>query len=402
MSAVRTVMLIAGREVRQRLRSKLFIWTTVLISVLMVGASLIPTIVSVFSIDDEVVDREPLTVAVVGDLDDARTDALEAQLGPVDFDPVADTQAASELLTDPDSSVFLAIIDGREVLVVEETGPFVGPNRGRALSIAEALAVVDLLETAGASEIVEQVLTVEALPVQVVGAEDPEEEFAGILVANIGVVFIFGLLMFYASMIVNGIIEEKGSRVVELLVEAVPVKQLMSGKVLGMGLIAIGQATVMFVPAATVLVVVNRDLIPAGVGRLAVMTVVWFLLGYAFYSLLCAGLGSLVSRPEEAQAVLTPATMLALAGYFIGFASIQAPDATWSVVAGWLPPTAPFVMLVRQAVGDPSLFEVLGSMVLLLLAIVGAALAAARIYEGGILRVGARVKMREAWKSRAL
>lgn len=401
MSPVRTIMLIAGREVRQRLRSKLFVWTTIVLSLVMVVASLIPTIVSAVTSDDPDV-TEAMVVATVGELDAARSDAVEAQLGMVEFAPVDDEAAATELLGDPDADVDLAIVEGRRVLVAEDTGPFGGPNRGRAASLAEALALVDLLEATGAAEVAEEVLTLQPLPVEVVGEEDPAEEVAGMVVANIGVVLVFGLLMFYASMIVNGIIEEKGSRVVELLVEAVPVRQLMTGKVLGMGMIAIGQSLALFAPAVAVLMIANRDLLPDGIGARVAMTLVWFLLGYAFYSLLCAGLGSLVSRPEEAQAVLTPATMLALAGYFLGFAAIQAPDAAWSVVAGWLPPTSPFVMLVRQAVGDPTVFEVVGSLVLLLLAIVGAALAAARIYEGGILRVGARVKLREAWRSRTI
>jgi ABC-2 type transport system permease protein len=204
--------------------------------------------------------------------------------------------------------------------------------------------------------------------------------------------------MFYASMIVNGIIEEKGSRVVELLVEAVPVRQLMAGKVLGLGAIAVGQMLVLFTPAVTVLVVANRDVIPPGIGRLVGLVVLWFLLGYAFYTLVSAGLGSLVSRPEEAQAVLTPATMLALLGYFVGFASIQAPDSPLAVVAGWLPPSAPFVMLVRQVLGTPTVAEVVGALVLMVAAIVGAGLVAARVYEGGILRVGARVRLRDAWR----
>jgi ABC-2 type transport system permease protein len=77
--------------------------------------------------------------------------------------------------------------------------------------------------------------------------------------------------------------------------------------------------------------------------------------------------------------------------------AINAPDATFARVFGWLPPTAPYVMLVRQTLGTPSLVEVLGSLVLMLLAIVGATVLAARLYRGGILRLGARVRLRDAW-----
>ena len=399
MSAPQTVALIAGREVRQRLRSRLFLWTTGVISVLLIAAALIPTLVSAFADDPFGTDRGTVSVVVVGGLNDVRIQALETRLGPLELDQEPDEASARRRLDADTGDADLAVIDGERVLVATTTGAFVGVGPGQAQAAAEALALVDLLEQEGASELATGVLEVAPLPIETIGDQDPAEQISGLVVANLGVVFLFGLLMFYASMIVNGIIEEKGSRVVELLVEAVPVRQLMTGKVLGMGLIAIGQATVLFAPALLVLLVTNRDLLPPGVGRLVASVALWFVLGYAFYALLCAGLGALVSRPEEAQAVLTPATMLALIGYFLGFLAIQQPDATWSVIAGWLPPTAPFVMLVRQAVGEPSLVEVVGSILVLSGGIVGAALLTARIYEGGILRVGARVRFRDAWRS---
>ncbi len=402
MTAVRTVALIAGREVRQRLRSKLFVWTTAVISLLLTVGALVPWLIGSFGADlmsdptDAVV-----TIAVVGELDEARVSALESQFGAIELEPVADDAAARAKLDEQDG-VDLAIIDGARVLVAPTTGAFPGVGSGRANAAAEALALVDLLEDNGAADIAPGILGITPLPVETVGERDPTERVAGLVVANVGVVFLFGLLMFYASMIVNGIIEEKGSRVVELLVEAVPVRQLMTGKVLGMGIIAIGQATALFAPALLVLLLTYRDLLPPGSGVLVAAAALWFVLGYAFYALLCAGLGALVSRPEEAQAVLTPATMLALVGYFLGFIAIQQPDALWSVIAGWLPPTAPFVMLVRQAVGEPTAVELVGSVVLLLVGIVGAALLTARIYEGGILRVGARVRFGEAWRGSRL
>ncbi|TVR31546.1 MAG: ABC transporter permease [Nitriliruptor sp.] len=403
MTRRQTIALIAGREVRQRLRSKLFVWSTIVLSVAFVILALVPTLIDAFASPDEVGEVDALTtLAVVGELDESRRDALTAALGPFEEEPAADEAAARDLLLDEDGDVDLAIIQGERVLGPTSTGIFGGAGEFQASQAAEALALVDMLEAAGSAEVADRVLTLEPLPVELVGAGDPAEAVTRVIVANIGVVFLFGLLMFYASMIVNGIIEEKGSRVVELLVEAVPVRQLMAGKVLGLGTIAVGQTLALFLPAVVVLVAFNRDLIPPGLGGVLGYTLLWFVLGYAFYTLLCAGLGALVSRPEEAQAVLTPATMLALVGYLVGFAAIQAPDATWAVIAGWVPPTAPFVMLVRQAVGSPTLVEVIGSLVLLVGAIGATGLAAARIYEGGILRVGARVRFRDAWRSRRI
>jgi ABC-2 type transport system permease protein len=396
-SAWQTVRLIAGREVRQRLRSRMFVGTTLVLSVLLVLGALVPALLGAFdrSPDDDPVVAEPVRVAVVGSLAAAETEALEAALGPLTTVPAADEAAVVTALEE--ESADLGIIAGERVLAPPATGMF-AVGTGRALQAAEALALTEMLDTVGASGSAAAVLGVEPLPVEVIGEADQLLQAARLIAANLAVVFIFAMLMFYASMIVNGIIEEKGSRVVELLVEAVPIRQLLAGKVLGLGTIALGQMLVLFVPATAVLVVANRDLIPAGIGGMLAIIGLWFVLGYVLYTLISAGLGALVSRPEEAQAVLTPASLLALVGYLVGFAAIQAPDATFAVVAGWMPFSAPFVMPVRQLVGEPTPLEVGGALVLVVLTTAVVARLAARIYEGGILRVGARVGVRDAWR----
>jgi ABC-2 type transport system permease protein len=316
-SAWQTVRLIAGREVRQRLRSRMFVGTTLVLSVLLVLGALVPALLGAFdrSPDDDPVVAEPVRVAVVGSLAAAETEALEAALGPLTTVPAADEAAVVTALEE--ESADLGIIAGERVLAPPATGMF-AVGTGRALQAAEALALTEMLDTVGASGSAAAVLGVEPLPVEVIGEADQLLQAARLIAANLAVVFIFAMLMFYASMIVNGIIEEKGSRVVELLVEAVPIRQLLAGKVLGLGTIALGQMLVLFVPATAVLVVANRDLIPAGIGGMLAIMGLWFVLGYVLYTLISAGLGALVSRPEEAQAVLTPASLLALVGYLVG------------------------------------------------------------------------------------
>lgn len=397
MSAWQTVRLIAGREVRQRLRSRMFVGTTLVLSTLFVLGALVPALLGAFdrAPHEQPTAVDPVRVAVVGSLAPAEALALEAALGPLTTVPAADEAGVVAALEDETAD--LGILPGERVLTPAPAGMFaIGP--GRAFQAAEALALTEVLDTVGASSAAAEVLRVEPLPVEYVGEADEARHAASLIAANIAVVFIFAMLMFYASMVVNGIIEEKGSRVVELLVEAVPIRQLLAGKVLGLGTVAFGQMLLLFVPATTVLVVANRDLIPPGIGGMLVIIGVWFVLGYTLYTLISAGLGALVSRPEEAQAVLTPASLLALVGYLVGFAAIQAPDATFAIVAGWVPFSAPFVLPVRQLVGEPTLVEVGGALVLVGLTIVLVALLAARIYEGGILRVGARVGVRDAWQ----
>lgn len=397
MSPARTVLLIAEREVRQRLRGRLFVITTLVISALLTVAAALPTLLGVFDVggatEEPAGPPDPIAIAMVGELSIAEAEALERALGPLDVRLAVDADEAASLLTTDE--IRFAVVEGQRILVPPRNGVFAS-DPPEALRAAETLALVELLGD-GAGDRVGEVLDVAPLPVEQVGDEDPGDAAARLVVANLGVVFLFGVLIMYASMIINGVIEEKGSRVVELLVETVPVRQLMAGKVLGLGTVGLGQTLVLFTPAVVVLVVTAGDLVPPGIAPLAGLLVLWFVLGYGLYAVIAAGLGSLVSRPEEAQAVLMPANVLMIAGYFTGFLAINAPDATFARVAALVPFSAPYVMLVRQTLGTPALWEVLMSIGLTLATIVLLTMLAARLYEGGIMRVGARVRLRDAW-----
>jgi ABC-2 type transport system permease protein len=126
----------------------------------------------------------------------------------------------------------------------------------------------------------------------------------------------------------------------------------------------------------------------------------WFLLGYAFYSSLFAVAGAIVSRQEELQNTATPLNLLMIASFFVAFStSISGADSTLAKVSTFLPPLAPLIMPTRIAGGDAAAWEIAASLAVMLISIVAVVLLAARLYEGAILRTGARVKLRDAWRS---
>lgn len=399
MNAVATVRLIAGREVRQRLRSKLFVGTTLTLAVVLTALAAVPGLLGLIDEDERAqlvggTDEEVVRLGVLGSLRPDQRAAIETALGAVET-VAFDDRAAAEAALEADQDAVAAVIEpGERVLVAPTGGLF---QRGQVLAgrVAEALAVAELFP--GDPDRAGEVLARPSLPVEVIGDTDPAEALARVVIANLGVVFLFAVLLMYASMIINGVIEEKGSRVVELLVATVPVRWLMTGKLLGLGAVGLGQTLILFGPPTAVLVASLGDAIPAGVGILAVAVAGWFTVGYALYAVMAAGLGALVSRPEEAQAVLLPANALMIGGYMAGFAAVNAPTATWTVVASFFPFSAPYVMLVRQALADPAWWEIAVAAAGALVTAALLTVLAARIYEGGILRTGARVRLAEAW-----
>lgn len=395
-----TVRLIAAREVRQRLRSKLFVGTTLMIAALLTVLAALPALLGVFDPDEPVdpsaEEADLPRLGVVGALSPAERSAIEAAIGPIEVVEVADVDAGAAALTGTTDDLLAVVVPGERVLVAP-SGQLLRPGSVAATRVAEALALGELFSDD--PDRVGEVLARPSLPVEEVGDVDPAEATARLVVANLGVVFLFAVLIMYASMIINGVIEEKGSRVVELLVATVPVRWLMTGKLLGLGIVGLLQTLTLFAPPLAVLLLTAGDAIPRGVGGLGVAIAGWFVVGYALYAVMAAGLGSLVSRPEEAQAVLTPANVLMIGGYLVGFLAINAPTSTFAVVASFVPFSAPYAMLVRQALAEPAWWEVALAAALTLSSAAALTVVAARIYEGGILRTGARVRLREAWRA---
>ena len=124
----------------------------------------------------------------------------------------------------------------------------------------------------------------------------------------------------------------------------------------------------------------------------------WFVLGYGFYSVLYGAGGSLVSRQEEAQSMTLPITALLLVAYFVALQTTRSPDSTTTLILSFVPPTAPMVMIVRVANGTVPWWQITLSILLMLATIYGMVQLAGRIYTGAVLRLGRRVKLRDAWR----
>ncbi len=204
-------------------------------------------------------------------------------------------------------------------------------------------------------------------------------------IAFVAVVILYGQLLGYGFWVATGVVEEKSTRVVELLLSAIRPRQLLAGKVIGIGLLGLGQLILIglcgvIIGAASGQLDVNGDVV-AAVG----VVMLWFLLGFALYSCAFAVAGALVPRQEEIQAVTAPLTILILASFFLSFGALDDPSSTLARVLSLIPPSAPMVMPVRLIAGNVPAWEVVLSIALTAAAAAG--LIAAR--RPGLRRSGA-------------
>jgi ABC-2 type transport system permease protein len=227
---------------------------------------------------------------------------------------------------------------------------------------------------------------------------------ADFLVAFVMLFFIYISVLIYGLFVMRGVIEEKQSRIVEVIVSSVKPTQMMLGKVVGIGLVGLTQITI-WALAAFLLTTVGVSMVSnVAVSAvripplLLVYFVVYFVLGYFLYATLYALVGATVSSEEDAQQAQLPVTMLLVVPMIVANMIIANPTGTSSVVMSMVPFFAPILMMIRIAVVNPPVWQVFLSMAIMLASILGAVWVAARIYRVGILMYGKRPSIAELGK----
>ena len=236
------------------------------------------------------------------------------------------------------------------------------------------------------------------------------QEISSTLLSTGLVVLIFMAIITYGTWVATSVAEEKGSRVMELMLNATTPLQMLAGKVIGNGAAGLTQYGVI-IGAVLVGLVAQGPLHKAVLGGsdsgasvsgltvpLLASFMVLFALGFLLYSLLYAALGSLVSRQEDVQSATSPLMMIVMVGYFMSVFAVQAITETWVVILSFVPFFSPYLMLVRVAGGHVQPWEFGLAVVLMLVSIALALFLAARIYSAGVLLYGQRVGLRQMLK----
>ncbi len=387
MSSLRVIGLVARREIQTRVRERSFLLSGALSLLMIAAITLLPALLSP--------EEGPERVAA--------TDARGARI------------ASAAARSAPDRRVAIAVerltpAAAHRALAGEEVAAIVS-GHGVTFREAPSDALVSALQQADsrlkAGERLQRagldagqrraVLAPDPLSIEVLDPDDPEAQ-ARAGVAFVTVLLLYAQLLTFGYFVASGVVEEKASRVVELLLAAIRPRDLLAGKVLGIGLLGLVQLGVIAAvgiatASATGALEVDSQMISA-----VALAVVWFVLGYAFYATLFACAGALVPRQEELQAATMPLTLTILIGFFLSFGVLQDPDGTLARVSAFIPPLAPMTLPPRIALGEAGPGEIVGGVVVCVLAILALLPLAARIYSGGLLGTRTRVRLREAWR----
>ena len=395
MSRLRSIWLVARREIIERGRSRGFILSVLFTTLLVVGSIIVPT---VLFRDDEVTQIGLVEPAPAG---------LEAALTTTanQFDEDI------EVLTYPDVATGDAALNADEIAVLAivpadlssagEVRYKESENQGLTQLIAASVGALRIQSVIADAGIDPADLVAAQAPPEVVELDPQvERDDARFLVANIGAVLILIGIFSFGFTVLTGVVEEKQSRVVEVVLSTVRPRDLLMGKVLGIGILGLVQLAVFVLAALGAAALIGDVELPATTPEAVILLAIWFVLGYALYSTALGFLGALASRMEEASNASTPVTIVAMLSYFVAiFSVIQDPSGLVATIATYLPPSAPFVVPLRAAFGAIGLIEIVISMAITIVGIYVLFTIGARVYSGAVLQMGGRMKLRDAWRS---
>lgn len=218
--------------------------------------------------------------------------------------------------------------------------------------------------------------------------------FLGYIVAVVlGVLFFFSAQMF-GSTIAQSVVEEKSTRVVELLISAIPVRALLAGKVIGNTILAMGQILILAAIGVVGLTVTGQTELLRGIGAPIAWFAMFFLFGFVLLASLFAAAAAMVSRMEDIGSTITPLMFLILGPYILVILFWNNPLVLG--VMSYVPFSAPVGMPMRLFLGTAAWWEPLLSLAILAATCVVAIVVGAKIYENSLLRMGGRVKLSEA------
>jgi ABC-2 type transport system permease protein len=426
----RNIWLVARREFAERTKSRAFVFSTLLLAGLAVVVALIP--LGVRLADKATISKVAVTAAEAGLAETSagtldtflNSQAAAGSTGSKVFDFVVfpSEDAAAQAVRDGLLSAAMAVdrgADGGLNFTVFNIG---GLAADKAQLLQVGTFAVGILDWTKSNPGATRPFVTPSFSIVDAGsaapgaggkpAFDPADYASRRIVGIVFVVLSFLTLVFYGLWVASGVVAEKSSRVMELLISAATAQQLVVGKILGIGLAGLAQVGLVLLPAIAALLASGRigDAIlgpDSGTGAslsalspgLLAAFLVYFVLGFGLYAALYAGAGSLLSREEDLQTVALPLSIPAVAGYFPAVLALSGSTSVIIRFASYIPLWSPFVMMSRLAVGRVEPWELALSIGLLVLTVPVVTLIAIRVYRAGVVMYGQPPTPRTFWRA---
>ena len=390
----RVIREVAGREIASMIRTRAWRVATLLLVLIVLAAVFAAAAFGGGEGDN----RREAAVGYIEPLPElwsvlAQTDRSDLDLVWIEIDP---------------TGVATALEDEGVAVVLESRESFVWASQVDEeldLTLRAALQEVVLSERAASLGLDRNDLSAifKPLEIGVRFIEDPgdDDEDRGIGVGVALAVLTLAGLQTYGNLLVIGVVQEKASRVAEVLLAHIRARELLMGKILGLGLLAVTQLVAIFLAAGVALTITGLVAVSGSIWWVAAFGLISFVLGFGWFATVLAAAGSLVSRQEDAQQVVAPVVIPLVLVYFFSIVAVSADiNGLAARLLSVIPLSSPFAMPMRVAAGAAPVWEIALAVALLVVAVFVAAAIAGRIYEFTLLRTGTRISYRDALRLR--
>ncbi|MDR2622562.1 MAG: ABC transporter permease [Dysgonamonadaceae bacterium] len=405
--------IVIQREYLTRVKKKSFIFMTVLMPLLFVGLSLTTFFLAAINEGKAkvivVVDETGEYFPVLKSTDQYQF--IESKTGFRDFRKNSDESVyatlviSGDLLTNPDAITLYSakpVVSSAEEAITSELNNYLSDKKLESYNIPNLKQIIE-----------DSKIRLNLKSVRWDVETGSETQTSSTMVSAIGIVFAFLIYMFimmYGGMVMQGVMEEKNNRIVEVIVSSVKSFDLLMGKLIGIGLVGLTQFGIwfflllgvqagafVFLGNSEVFQTLNASLGSINIVELAFYFILFFIGGYLIYSSLFAAIGAIINSPEDAQQYMTPITILILFAFYTGFYSAQNPDGPLAFWTSLFPFTSPIVMMVRIPYGV-HWWELSLSIILLFGSVFFVIKIVAKIYRVGILMYGKKPTYKELTK----
>ncbi|MBP5635158.1 MAG: ABC transporter permease [Bacteroidales bacterium] len=442
---LKNIGIIIRREYLNRVKKKSFLITTFVVPILMAALCLVPMLLMMTSKEKVktigVVDRSEIVLPYLEDTDTidytdcsaADPEALKATMAESGLDAVLVISALT------DDNLVTADLTSKKPLGMEMVSSI-----NRRVNDAVEDYRIQSYNIEGLSEILATVrpdIKLMSYTMDDEGKETVSETGVYAILSMVLGLVLFLFITLFGGMVMSAVIEEKASRVVEVLVSSVKATELMFGKIIGIALVALTQFVLWIVLTGAIVAVgssfMGKDLLasmgdnptemvqgmgvdPSAVtavagaepdelgvvlttlgslpiGKFILIFIVYFIFGYMLYASLFAAIGSAVENEGDTQQLQLPVTIPLMIGYFIAIYAFNAPDSSIAFWGSMIPFTSPIVMLARTPFGVPG-WEYAVSIALLVATFALCAWLSAKIYKVGILMFGKKSTWKDLWK----
>ena len=409
---MRDIFTVFGFTLRDGLRKKAFVVTTVIVLVVIVLAC---ALVGLFGGGQEPGGQpspgEKTDICYYIDengLIPGAVEALNAAFGQINFVSASPSEREArldEVEADSSKSV-VEVLPGTPLpsLRVYATNILSGVPAGDIAGVAKAVYVSSVLAGAGVNEALAAVVTADmAYDMQIVGKMD----LSGYILGMVLTMIIFFAVYYYGYGVAMSVASEKTSRVMETLVVSAKPSRILLGKCLAMGVLGLIQLTLFLaVGAVSFRLFVPADFTIAGMPLAlssftvssALLILLYFVLGYALYAMLHSVCGATVSRAEDVTSAMMPTMLLSLVSFYAAFMMMFVPDAGLKRIVTYIPFTAPFIIPFRLLNETVPAVDIAVSIGLLVVGIVLIAAVSVRLYAASVLHYGQRLKLRDIFK----